>query len=52
MQTPGSILKDKEPEDAFKKATGDKVGFEYYFLNKLLLNCFNVSKLKGFHPKF
>ena len=36
----------KEPEEAFKKVTGDKIGFECYFLNKLLLTFFNV------HPKF
>ena len=26
----------KEPEEAFKKVTGDKVGFEDYVRNKLL----------------
>ena len=30
----------KEPEEAFKKVTGDRIGFEYYFLNKLFLNLF------------
>ena len=34
----------KEPEEAFIKVTGDKVGFEDYFRNKLLLVLFNVSK--------
>ena len=27
----------KEPEEAFKKVIGDKIGFEDYFLNKLLI---------------
>ena len=36
----------KEPEAAFKKVTGDRIGVEYYFLNKLFLTFFNV------HPKF
>ena len=40
----------KEPEEAFKNVTGDKVGFEDYFLNNFLLNYFNVSKLKGSLP--
>ena len=34
----------KEPEEAFIKVPGDKVGFEVYFRNKLLLVLFNVSK--------
>ena len=40
----------KEPEDAFKKFIWEKVGFEDYFLNKFLLNYFNVSKLKESSP--
>ena len=34
----------KEPEETFKKVTGDKVGFKDYILKKLLLAIFNVSK--------
>ena len=34
----------KEPEETFKRVTGDKVGFKYYFLDKLLLAIFNVSE--------
>ena len=34
----------KEPDEAFIKVTGDKVGFEDYFRNKLLSVLFNVSK--------
>ena len=39
-----SVEDYKEPEEAFIKVTGDKVGFEVYFRNKLLLVLFNVSK--------
>ena len=39
-----SVEDYKEPEEAFIKVTGDKVGFEAYFRNKLLLVLFNVSK--------
>ena len=39
-----SVEDYKEPEEAFIKVTGDKVGFEAYFRNKLLLVLFNFSK--------
>ena len=41
----------KKTEEAFKKVTVDKISFEYYFLNKLLLTYFNVSKLKRSSPE-
>ena len=34
----------KEPEETFKRVTGDKVSFKDYFLDKLLLAIFNVSE--------
>ena len=39
-----SVVDYKEPDEAFIKVTGDKVGFEDYFRNKLLSVLFNVSK--------
>ena len=39
-----SVEDYKEPEETFKRVTGDKVGFKDYFLDKLLLAIFNVSE--------